>query len=45
MNKRQKKKQRKKAILELQKKADALSKDMNDFISKLSEAFKWGDDD
>ena len=44
MNKRQKKKQRTKAILELQKKADALSKNMNDFNSKLSE-FKQGDDD
>ena len=45
MNKRQKKKQRKKAILELQKKVDPLTKDMNEFNSKLSEAFKWGDDD
>lgn len=45
MNKRQKKKQRKKTILELQKKVDALAKDMNDFISKLPEPFKWGDDD
>ncbi|WP_278552803.1 hypothetical protein [Companilactobacillus farciminis] len=44
MNKRQKKKQRKKAILELQNKVDALTKDMNEFNSKLSE-FKWGDDD
>ena len=32
MNKRQKKKQRTKAILELQKKAEALSKDTKDFV-------------
>lgn len=45
MNKRQKKKQRTKAIKELQKTIDEVGKEMTNFINKLSDFIKWGDDD
>lgn len=41
MNKRQKKKQRTKAIKELQKAIDEARKEITDFINSS----KWGDDD
>lgn len=45
MNKRQKKKQRTKAIKELQKKIDEVGKEMTNFINMLPDFIKWGDND